>query len=323
MRLKTRVWIIISAAVLGLVVMGALGLFYMRQGMLQERGAQIVQLLEFADAQAKYFYNLEKTGRLSRNEAQRQAKEAIGAQQKGNDYFFVRSSADNVMLVHPSIDRVGKADNGGKMADGRFLVDVYKEALLANKGGKPLLQVAAPHPGTQDKKMYPKLSGVSEFEPWGWIIGIGFFVDDIEARFWKQSIFFLGVGGFLLIFITWLILRMRSTILQQLGGEPQDAAESMRKIANGDLAVEIVLKKDDSTSLMASLKLMQMKLKNITSAIHENTESLDKQVKIFDAATQSYSQSKSDADFDNLLAVVKKLGKIADILGKSVSRFKS
>lgn len=322
MRLKTRVWIIIFSAVIGLLIMGALGLLYMRQSMLQERGAQIVQLLEFADAQVSHFYNLEKTGKLSRNEAQRQAKEAIGAQKKGHDYFFIRS-LDNVMLVHPIAERIGKVDDGGKMADGRVLIDVYKEALLANKNGKPLVNVAAPRPDMKDNKLYPKLSGVTEFKPWGWIIGIGFFVDDIEARFWSRAVFFLAVGGILLVCITWLILRMRSTILRQLGGEPFDAAESMRQIASGDLAVEITLEKDDNNSLMASLKLMQMKLKNITSAIQENTESLDKQIKTFDAAAQKYNQSKSDEDFTNLLHAVKKLGKISDILGKSVSRFKS
>ena len=188
MRLKTRVLIIIAAALLGLVVMALLGLYNLRRGMLEERRGQIVHLLEFAGAQAKHFHGLEMSGKMTREEAQARAKAAIGAQHKGEDYFFVRSLADNVMLVHPTPSRVGKVDDGGKMEDGRFLANVYKEALKANKGGKPLLWVQAPLPGKTDKVMYPKLTGVSEFEPWGWMIGIGFFVHDIEARFWKQAV---------------------------------------------------------------------------------------------------------------------------------------
>jgi methyl-accepting chemotaxis protein len=116
---------------------------------------------------------------------------------------------------------------------------------------------------------------------------------------------------------------MRSVILRQLGGEPQDAADSMKRIANGDLGVEIVLEKDDTTSLMASLKLMQMKLKNTTQAIQENASTLDSQVQVFDVAAKTYAETKSEDDLADLLRAIKKLGKTVDILGKSVSRFKS
>jgi hypothetical protein len=69
--------------------------------------------------------------------------------------------------------------------------------------------------------------------------------------------------------------------------------------------------------------LMQMKLKNITSAIQENTASLDQQIQIFTETTKTYSQTKTDEDLHKMLGSIQKLWKIADILGKSVSRFKS
>ena len=115
---------------------------------------------------------------------------------------------------------------------------------------------------------------------------------------------------------------MRGVILKQLGGEPQDAAESMKKIANGDLGVEIVLDKDDNNSLMASLKLMQMKLKNITSSIQDNASTLTSQVQGFDDAAKLYAEAKTEEELAALMRSVKKLGKTADILGKSVARFR-
>jgi len=119
-----------------------------------------------------------------------------------------------------------------------------------------------------------------------------------------------------------LTFRMRSVILRQLGGEPQDAAESMKAIANGNLGVEIALEKGDSTSLMASLKVMQMKLINLTSAVQENTQSLNDQVKGFDDVAKKYAETRADDDLFNLNRLIKKIGKTADILGKSISRFK-
>ena len=76
---------------------------------------------------------------------------------------------------------------------------------------------------------------------------------------------FLGICAVVIFLVAFLAFRMSRTILALLGGEPHDAAEAMRKIAGGDLGVDVPLKKDDKTSLMASLKFMQVKLKNLTT----------------------------------------------------------
>ena len=322
MRLKTRVLIIIAASLAGLMIMGFFGLYTMRQSMMEERHAQLVQLLDFADSQIKYFHSQEVSGKMSRDEAQTRAKEAVGAQKQGSNYYFIRSLTEDSFVYHPGPNRVGKTDDGGKLPDGRSTAQAYRDELANSADNKAFIQTKTAKPGGQDKTLYPKLNGVLKFEPWGWMPGTGFYVDDIEARFWKQAGVFLVVGGVLLALLAALVLRMRSVILRQLGGEPHDAAESMKKIANGDLGVEIELEKDDNTSLMASLKVMQMKLKNITSAIQENSTTLSDQVLNFDQAAKSYAETKSEEEFSDLLRAIRKLGKTADILGKSISRFR-
>ena len=96
----------------------------------------------------------------------------------------------------------------------------------------------------------------------------------------------------------------------------------MRKIANGDLSVDIQVDSNDSTSMMASLKLMQMKLTNLTSAIQDNATTLADQVQKFDDVAKVYAETRAEEDFSALNRSVKKLGKTADILGKSISRFR-
>jgi hypothetical protein len=86
--------------------------------------------------------------------------------------------------------------------------------------------------------------------------------------------------------------------------------------------VDIVLKKDDKNSLMASLKFMQVKLKNLTSAIQGNATTLSSQVQSFDQLATSYAETKSAEGLVAILRSVKNMGKTADILGKSISRFK-
>ncbi len=324
MKLKTRVLIIIATSLVGLAAMGAFGLYSMRQGMMDERRAQITQLLDFTESQLKYFQGLEASGKLTREEAQARAKEAIGAQKQGSDnYFFIRTLTDDFFVLHPIASRLGKADNGGSMPDGRSVVQAYRDELAKSNSNKAFLELRTLKPGSKDKAaLYPKLNGVVRFEPWGWMPGIGFYVDDIDARFWKQSSLFLLVGGVLFALMAVLVFLMRSAILNLLGGEPQDAANNMKKIANGDLHVEIELAKGDNSSMMASLKTMQMKLINLTSAIQENARSLSDQVLDFEKGSKTYSESKSEEDLSAMQRTVKKLGKTADILIKSISRFR-
>lgn len=97
------------------------------------RQAQIRLILDYSEAQLAYFHGQEKDGKMSRSEAQQRAREAIGAQRKGDDYIFVRSIADDVMVVYSIVSRVGKVDLGAKLPDGRTTSVAYKEALAVRK----------------------------------------------------------------------------------------------------------------------------------------------------------------------------------------------
>jgi methyl-accepting chemotaxis protein len=324
MRLKTRVLIIVMASLVGLLIMGLFGLYNMRQSMLEERRAQITLLLDFADSQLKYFQGLEASGKMTREDAQARAKQAIGAQRQGSDnYYFIRTLTDDFYVLHPMADRMGVPNNGGLMPDGRTVVQAYRDELAKSRDNKAFLLVNTIKPGSSDTSAnHPKLNGALRFAPWGWMVGIGFYIDDIDARFWKQSSLYVLVAGALLALMATLVFRMRSVILRQLGGEPQDAAQSMKTIANGDLGVEIVLEKGDKTSLMASLKVMQMKLINLTSTVQENSQNLSEQIGGFDSVAKKYAQSRSEEDLSDLNRLIKKIGRTAEVLGKSIARFK-
>ena len=325
MKFTTRIWVIVLTSIVGLLIMGGMGLYSMRNSMIEDRKKEIAQHLNFANSQLKYFHNQEKLGFLTRAEAQAKAKEAIGAMRYGHDYFFVRSIPDNVMLVHPIESRVNKVSNGGIMKDGRTLVQMYKDEMAKSENGLAFVWGAAPHPEKVregDRKLYPKLSGIKQFDPWQWWVGIGFFTEDINAFFLRQVSVFLGVAAVLIIAMAWLVIGMRNAILRQLGGEPESAVERMQHIANGDLAIDIPVAENDHESLMASLKLMQMKLNNISSAIQENAHSINDQVRSFDLMAKNYMQSRSDEHFNYLLEAVRKLERTVDVLGKSTSRIK-
>ena len=219
MRLKTRIAVMIAASLTGLIIMGALGLYSMRINILHERNDQIALLLDFAKAQMAYFNKKEVSGELTREEAQAKAKEAIFAQQTKKDYFIVRDLTDNKLLVHKTVSRIGKIDPGGKMPDGRYVNEVYLEKIKQSPEGIGFVELTAKRPGSTDDTRYEKINGVSVFEPWNWIVVIGFFIDDVDAELVAASKNFVAIGSVLLVImstLTYFLIRSITRPLSQI-----------------------------------------------------------------------------------------------------------
>jgi methyl-accepting chemotaxis protein len=111
-------------------------------------------------------------------------------------------------------------------------------------------------------------------------------------------------------------------VLQLLGGEPRAAAEYMKKIAGGDLALEISVADDRPDSLMASLKLMQMKLKNLISAVSGAAAEVSDQSRKFEATAAAFQRSRDESSVQELLRQTKGVSRTLSLLDKSIGRFK-
>ncbi|MDN0083333.1 methyl-accepting chemotaxis protein [Crenobacter sp. SG2305] len=262
MTLRTRVWLLIGTALLGLIVIASLALHTLRNSMMAERRSQIETMLTMAEGVAKHYADLEAAGKLSRDEAQRQAKEALGSFRAGDNYLFVRSH-DNRLLVHPKPERIGKEDKGTKLPDGRYTSEAYTDALAHAHLG--FVDILTTRPGGNEQ--LPKLNGVLNFEPWQWMIGVGFFTDDIDAQFWAYAGTFLAVGALLIALVAAVALQMSRRIQQQLGGDPAYAAEIASAIAEGDLSRQIDSAPADS--LIGAMQRMQAELRGMVGQFNQ------------------------------------------------------
>ncbi len=273
MKLKTRILIIVAAALLGMTIMAANGLFNLRQSMFEERRTQIALLLDLAHAQIAHYHALETSGKLSREEAQARAQEAIGALRNKDDYFVIRRLADNVLLVHANAQRIGKVDAGAKMPDGRPIVEHYKEAMAKSRDGKGYAETQTIRPGSEDKTLYRKLTGAVTFKPWEWVIVIGFFVDDIEREFREDALRLLLIGIVLLGVVATLAFRAMRSILGDLGGEPGYAAQIAQGIAQGDLS-QAIETQGRSDSLLGSMRTMRENLHGMVEHFNGASQTL-------------------------------------------------
>ena len=142
-----------------------------------------------------------------------------------------------------------------------------------------------------------------------------------EGRTVGYGIVLAGVVLGAVISMTLFFLLDRQ-VLHLLGGEPRIAAQYMKKIAEGDLAVEIAVDREQPDSLMASLKVMQLKLKNLVLAVRGGAAEVSAQSHKFEAAYATLQGPRKDASSQELLRQVKGVSHTLTLLEKSIGRFR-
>ncbi len=266
MKLRTRIVLLCGTTLLGLLVLSAVALTTLYQSMMKERTAQLSTLVVLANEAAQKAYDLEKAGKISREEALRQAKQAIASFHKGDLYFFVRGYTDDVNYVHPNPKRVGIVDE----KVGRAAGERYRAALQ----GKTVAMVVAPGTRPGAKEPVEKMYAIIKFEPFDWIIGFGDYIDDIETAFWRNTAILLSIGGVLMLAVGWLAWNMQRSLMRQLGGEPQYAADVVNQISTGNLAVDVQTRAGDETSILHAIRIMRDNLAHLVRQVRDSTGSI-------------------------------------------------
>jgi len=255
MKVSTRLLVLIGAAVVALAAVGALSLGTLHGALMNDREAQIRNMLMMGEHLVAHYYQEQQQGRLTQDQAQAAAKEALTQlNNEGKSYYWVRLP-NGLNLVHPNPKNVGKVAQG-QTIDGRADGEAYTEGLARERIA--LVTARTKHPKTGE--MAGKLNGVIAFAPWGWWIGTGFFNDDIEAVFWGSATQFTVVFVIALALIALLGWSVMRNISRALGADPADAAEVTRRIADKDLSQKVELGGADDNSLLVSIARMQDEL---------------------------------------------------------------
>ena len=299
MSVRARLLWLITVVVVGLAVLTATFLFDGRRQMMSDKEYKTRNVVEVAYGVLEASHALEKSGALSQADAQAQAKNLLrGMRYDKNEYFFITDMHPVTVMhpIRPELDGKDMTDN--KDPDGKALfVEMVKVVKAAGAG---FVDYQWNKPGND--KPVPKISYVKGFEPWGWIIGSGIYIDDVDAEFRKQAL----RGGIIFAVILGILLFMAvvigRSILRQLGGEPAYAAGITTEIAAGDLTKQVD-SNGDAGSLLTALKGMQERLAGIFRDIHAAAGTLSKTAEeVALAAKESSQASQSQAEATSSMA---------------------
>jgi methyl-accepting chemotaxis protein len=83
-------------------------------------------------------------------------------------------------------------------------------------------------------------------------------------------------------------------VMNQLGGEPDYAADLVTRVAAGDLTVDVDLKQGDKTSLLAAMSNMVERLTSVITEVRSSASSLASASEQVSAASTTLSQNSSE-----------------------------
>ena len=216
-------------------------------------------------------------------EAQEKCKKIIKNMTYGKDgYFWINDTATPYpkMIMHPVAPQL----NGKIMDDEKYnCVKDTKQHLFqailekSKTKGEGFIDYNYPKPGIKDKK-FPKTSYVKLFKPWGWVIGTGVYLDDVENKIQaNESEVDSLIYNVTIVAVIILILSIIATsilaksITKKLGGEPVFMANLLDKVADGDFSIKF----DDSkeyVGLFANIKKVVNDLSDLLLQIKVNSD---------------------------------------------------
>ncbi|MGE5470865.1 MAG: cache domain-containing protein [Bacteroidota bacterium] len=252
---RNRIWGIVAIFIGSIVVGGVLDVKLLRQSLQQEKEAAIRQVVESGYGVLAHYSALEDNGSLSREAAQAAAMATIKAlRYNERDYFWINDDhLPSRMVMHPIQPELdGQPLLGEKYNCATSLRAGLDGPFVATDGKKNLTEafvevvahsgqgyVTYPWPKTRagggsTANSFPKLSYVKKFAPWGWIIGSGIYIDDIDAAVRRQAtenlLQLLGISAVLLLLST-LIARSITAPLRA-------AMRTMHAIAKGEAGLD-------------------------------------------------------------------------------------
>ena len=314
-KVRTRLMIFFAGVVLGLLAVGIFSLYVLRDNLMEDRRLKTRNVVESVLGVVDYFHKQQQAGKLSEEEAKRQSMDSLrNVRYDGKEYFWVQDR-NLVMLMHPiKPDMEGKSQAALKDPNGKLFFQEMENVVKAS--GKGFVDYLWPKPGFDQPA--PKISYVAEFPAWGWVVGSGIYVDDVNAVFRQQALLFsimVVITLAILSVISWLI---NSSILRQLGGEPAYAVEVVRHIAEGDLVRPVEYSSPDS--LLAAMQTMQQKLANIFGDINGMASRLSSGAEHVSVAAretsvaahnQAQSTSASAASIEQMTVSISEVSEIA------------
>ncbi|MEH2512530.1 methyl-accepting chemotaxis protein [Nitrobacteraceae bacterium AZCC 1564] len=244
MRISTRLIVIAAASVVGIAAVAWLSLSALRTNLVEDRKSKLEDVVGLAiNALEQDRQSSIKAG-LSEEQTLARSKELLRALKFGkDDYVFALDMRGNV-VVHPNPKVEGTNLMAAADPDG---VQFIKRLVEFVSQGVDHGFVAYRYPRASGQEPLPKISYSAGYKPYGWSIGAGVYLDDIDEIFriqlWRTGAL-IGIALFLTLALSLLMGRGIINSLRVM-------TRAMNQLAAGDLSAILPAEGSDEIGVMA------------------------------------------------------------------------
>ncbi|BBH33282.1 methyl-accepting chemotaxis protein [Pseudomonas sp. St290] len=268
--ISRRLWLILVVAIVMLFTLGALMLKQIHTDLYQAKVQKTQHVVQTASGVLSYYHGLETAGTLTRDAAQKQALSAVrGLRYNQSDYFWINDLTP-VMVMHPTNPKL-EGQNLSAIRDPNGYALFNEMVAIAKSKGAGMINYLWPKPGAEAP--VGKTSYVQLFEPWGWVIGSGVYIDDVQAEFQSQLIKASVVG----LIITLLMGLLLTLIVRSIVGPLQETVNAMANIASGESDLTRTLDthgQDEVTQLARHFNAFTAKLRQVVTQLQASASAL-------------------------------------------------
>ena len=266
MRIGTKLNLLIAIVLVILTATTGVSLYLLHSSMLQDSQKKLRNLVEIGLTTLDHYGKQAESGAMTRDAAQAAARKAITAMRYDQSNYLFVASTDYRMLIQPmKPETEGKDASDIKDANGvrviRDLVDLSRNEQWT------FLEYRWPKEG--QPQPVPKLSTARLYAPWGWVIGTGIYIDDLNATFWRVSLILGGIAAAAIALLLVFAIFITRSIVRPLG----KAVEAAERMAAGDFDFEVQGNTADETGqLLGSTAKVQASLRSLINAVNMLSE---------------------------------------------------
>ncbi|GAB1458966.1 methyl-accepting chemotaxis protein [Thauera sp.] len=272
LKFKSKIVLLVTATFIGLAIGAITDAASLRQDLMDARKLQVRSIVETAVQVAAALHARAQAGGLSDEEARARAAQAIqdmryGGRDGKSEYLYIYG-ANGTTVMHPiRTEWIGR-NMVDEVRDGKGRYTLRDILAIAGASGAGFVDTSFPRPGSTEP--VDKLQYVASFGPWNWVIGTGVYVDDVDQAYWSSIGTRLSINVAIMLVIVALGVLIARSVLRQLGGEPADAVQVMKRAAAGDLTVDIP--QSSAGSLLGELSRMLCAIRQMVGDISSKSD---------------------------------------------------
>ncbi len=249
----------------------------------------------------EHYYNRFKAGELTEEQAKTEAKEAVRKMRYRDDnsgYMWIDAS-DYSLVMHPILPQ-NEGQNRYTLQDQNGVMIIQEIMKTADNGGG------------YNQFYFTKSDGVTvalkvaysqKFEPWGWVVTTGNYVDDMETEMTEVKNEITGNFSSMvtMIVIVAVVLLIIAVIVSYFEGEAvivkplKEIRQMAARIADGDITRDASVKiMNDIGQTAVSLNTAQGNIKELVTNISDVSEEISTALDSFREAFTHMSVSIND-----------------------------